>query len=337
MNIVYLIGNGFDLSVGLPTAYSDFYKYYLSQNTEDEEIIKFKKSIETTPDYWSDLEKALGQYTINLDTEEKINAIHKDLINNLKTYLKGVEADYDCDDSQSVLINQDLIFPEKKLFATDQQSIDIFKSKWSNVDSWQLKIITFNYTAILEKLIGFKTGQEKKIGISKQNRNIFLKEIEHIHGSILKNMALGLNDISQFSNETFHDSRILKNKYIKHELNKVARTGHDEVCQVWIKGANLICVFGLSFGITDLRWWQYIGDRLKGPDVLLILFYHIKNLNVDELEPAELFEEEVVVKNFFLNRTSLSDTDKEQVREKIFVSINSSMFKIDNDKFTYKL
>ena len=30
MKVVYLIGNGFDLNLGLKTSYSDFYTYYLN-------------------------------------------------------------------------------------------------------------------------------------------------------------------------------------------------------------------------------------------------------------------------------------------------------------------
>ena len=31
MNILYLIGNGFDLNLGLPTRYSDFLEYYFNR------------------------------------------------------------------------------------------------------------------------------------------------------------------------------------------------------------------------------------------------------------------------------------------------------------------
>jgi len=329
MNIVYLIGNGFDLSLDLPTAYSDFYNYYLDQPNRDPEIENLKNSIETDRVNWSDLEEALGKYTINLHTKEALIRLHKDLINNLRTYLEKIEADCNCDDSQNELINRYLIYPETILPYTDQQGIQTFKSKWSGHD-WQIKIITFNYTTILEKLISY-IGQQKRIGNTNYNRTVILKEIQHIHGSITKGMALGLNDPSQFLNETYREDRLLKNKYIKQKLNVVARTGHDDLCQVAIKGANLICVFGLSFGITDLRWWQYIGDRIMQRDILLILFYHNDKINLNDLDEAELYEEEDRVRNLFLTMTSLSDTDKEQVREKIFVSINSSMFKIDNE------
>ena len=32
MNIVYLIGNGFDLRLGLPTRYEDFLEFYKKQH-----------------------------------------------------------------------------------------------------------------------------------------------------------------------------------------------------------------------------------------------------------------------------------------------------------------
>ena len=34
MNITFLIGNGFDLNLGLATAYSDFVKYYKETDAE---------------------------------------------------------------------------------------------------------------------------------------------------------------------------------------------------------------------------------------------------------------------------------------------------------------
>ena len=39
MNITYLIGNGFDLNLGLRTRYTDFYDYYLNNTESDTENI----------------------------------------------------------------------------------------------------------------------------------------------------------------------------------------------------------------------------------------------------------------------------------------------------------
>ena len=67
----------------------------------------------------------------------------------------------------------------------------------------------------------------------------------------------------------------------------------------------------------------------------MIIFYHKNELNLADMDYAEIYEEEQEIKELFFDRTSLSDSEKQQVREKIFVSINSEMFKIDNDQFDY--
>ena len=61
MNIVYLIGNGFDINIGLKTRYKDFYDYYLALDSSgDNEHVKklkehLKETLSTDDKYWSDL------------------------------------------------------------------------------------------------------------------------------------------------------------------------------------------------------------------------------------------------------------------------------------------
>lgn len=42
MNTVFLIGNGFDLNLGMRTKYEHFYEYYLS-NQGDEDSVHIRK------------------------------------------------------------------------------------------------------------------------------------------------------------------------------------------------------------------------------------------------------------------------------------------------------
>jgi hypothetical protein len=42
MNIVYIIGNGFDLNLKLDTSYRDFYEYYKKQPSKDDNRRKEK-------------------------------------------------------------------------------------------------------------------------------------------------------------------------------------------------------------------------------------------------------------------------------------------------------
>ncbi|MBK7465948.1 MAG: hypothetical protein IPJ43_03540 [Saprospiraceae bacterium] len=40
MEILYIIGNGFDINLGMKTRYSDFYTYYKTTNSKSEAIQK---------------------------------------------------------------------------------------------------------------------------------------------------------------------------------------------------------------------------------------------------------------------------------------------------------
>ena len=65
---MYLIGNGFDLNLGLKSSYNDFYGFYKIQESDSYPVKNFKDNISNNIDKWSDLELALGEYTkeINL-------------------------------------------------------------------------------------------------------------------------------------------------------------------------------------------------------------------------------------------------------------------------------
>ena len=47
MNITFLVGNGFDLSAGLRTAYRDFYDWYCAQPSGNLDIQMFKTAFGT--------------------------------------------------------------------------------------------------------------------------------------------------------------------------------------------------------------------------------------------------------------------------------------------------
>ena len=63
MNITYLIGNGFDLNLGLKTKYADFLQEYRNIESGDLVIGKFKSDIANNLKHWADAESAFGEYT----------------------------------------------------------------------------------------------------------------------------------------------------------------------------------------------------------------------------------------------------------------------------------
>ena len=66
MNILFFIGNGFDINLGMKTRYSDFYKYYKDIESKSNVIQKLKEEIAERIVNWSDLE--LGFWEIYYKT-----------------------------------------------------------------------------------------------------------------------------------------------------------------------------------------------------------------------------------------------------------------------------
>lgn len=76
-NVTFLIGNGFDLNVGLKTRYIDFYKIYVIENENDSNIIRnFKKEILRSEAHgwrnWMDFEVGMGQQSKNFKGETPV-------------------------------------------------------------------------------------------------------------------------------------------------------------------------------------------------------------------------------------------------------------------------
>lgn len=91
MKITYIIGNGFDINLGLRTSYENFYKWYVRQSSEkDPDVVKkFKSEINNhiekkgTEINWSDLEYGLGQYSSEVPTNHFLE-LYMDIATGLK-------------------------------------------------------------------------------------------------------------------------------------------------------------------------------------------------------------------------------------------------------------
>ena len=83
MNITFLIGNGFDLNLGLKTRYTDFLEHYLQDSSDDgDEIKAFKEDIRQKEAQcasgeerlWANAELAFGRHTDDMVKQGKTAA-----------------------------------------------------------------------------------------------------------------------------------------------------------------------------------------------------------------------------------------------------------------------
>ena len=336
MNIVYLIGNGFDLNLGMRTKYEHFYEYYLS-NCEDNDSIhikNLKEDITKDKQNWSDLEEALGRYLNNIGINEAI-MLHSNLIRHLSKYFTSEENKFIFDEKQNSIFHNYLVYPHlnNRLLFVEKEEIDDNMMKWRG-NTWYVDIITFNYTKSIERLLGYNKDKRTPIGTyihKNTSYSIILSEIEHIHGFSDERMILGVNDVSQIINDKLRNETRIINRYVKSDCNNTYGWQHDEKCQKWINNATLICLFGLSFGETDKKWWEIIGERLiKGCKI--ILFEYNSNKQFNGNQGPDIQEEKEKVKDRFLSKTNIDEDLKGEIKNNIYVAYNTDMFKFDIKK-----
>lgn len=350
MKITYIIGNGFDLNIGLKTSYDDFYKYYSNQPTNSY-LIKYikdrlKKDIHVKDDSeginWSDLEEALGALTSEFDkyNEHKFRlyeTVFRDFYDKLIEYLKLEEQNLrDIKISDTNKLRNDLVYPDTYLRTADKQNLDPFINKFTNIQV-TVDIINFNYTNSFKILLNNSLENKYPIGINRFGGPAYLNSINHIHRTLERGIIMGVNDPSQISSELFRKDRKMNNLLIKPQLNKIQKELIDEKCQNIIKSSDLICIYGSSFGKTDRKWWELIVEQLLRKDCRIIIFkwgapvkyideYGDKEDEIRDLLLSHSNDDSIINDDKILSRILISDYPT-----KIFSSINNIIPTLENE------
>lgn len=336
MNITFLIGNGFDINLGLKTRYIDFYRYYTAQSRENDtdSIKEFKSEItkfiqndtqkgEDAID-WRDLEVALGKWTAKMK-EEDVESLYLNLNDNLKAYLIDEFKTFDPKAFDAQKFIHCLLDPVTGNFNRDRTN-DL-KAYWSGFPGPDyLNIINFNYTHTIERLSGFKGGP-MELGANFGRHATVLSNIYHIHQTLDdEEILVGLNDVSQIANKDFHNNRHICNLLVKPMTNALLGSGVNQDCEEIIASTNLFVIFGSSTGITDKKWWKAVFDRIQTANARLLLFVfgqkrpHM-NLALDDMS-------EVAIRSFLASAGIKDEAVLSSVLSNSYVFFKGGMFNL---------
>ena len=260
MKLLYIIGNGFDIALGMKTSYIDFYQYYLSQPSKDTDLINLKKDIEKHQyETWADLEMGLGKYTSSTSTPEVFLKCLEDIKMHLREYLKEQfdRRDYNRDYNKLL---EELYSPETFLDDQVRTRFDSYLNRFesSYASRRDVSIITLNYTSTIEDILGSRTTYP----------------ILHLHGTLDDGMVVGVNNLQQISNKAFQDELDVIEGFVKPEYNDSCLNEKNSKARHLIENANIIVFFGTSLGYSDKSWWKMIGERMiDSKDVLLLAYF----------------------------------------------------------------
>lgn len=283
MNITFLIGNGFDLNLGLKTKYTDFLSVYKHILQEDVDCVEyFKKYILKNEDLWVNVESAFGiateQFKIDKHTAEEYCTCHEDFCLKLAEYLIEQEQQLNYTDLNPYLVKgfSNGILNYKKGFRELEQSQLV--SAENNVGGGLIfNFVNFNYTQTLDMCISAVREKNSILGQRTHNRTTFdnhIGKVLHVHGTVHRDMVLGVNDVSQISDLSLfngYDDEYI-NEVIKQKTNEINEENTDEKVFELLKSSDLIYVYGMSTGITDKLWWERICQLMnKNSNLQLII------------------------------------------------------------------
>jgi hypothetical protein len=335
MQITFIVGNGFDLNLGLETNYSDFLaEYQRPKDTDSALIKKFKQDILQDQKLWASAEYAFGQYTKRF-REEGYNAAefiecYVDFCSALGSYLLGQEQRLNYTELKATLTNGFVDSIRNFLVGhKDSQKQIIQKSYALARGGFNFRFLCFNYTVTLDLMIDFVSKSPDVLGKRTVNGITTANDIKpaiHVHGYTDRDMVLGVNDISQIADSTLFDefSPEHLNQLIKIKANEMNEGNTDQNAEALLKNSDLIYVYGMSFGDTDALWWKRICEVMKERQSVHLLL-HCYDVPTDERLAITYQLYAAQKKQEFLRHCPFDDATKENLAQRIHIS-RSNLF-----------
>ena len=331
MNITFLIGNGFDVGVGMKSKFKDFFPIYKEKSKSKEKRIKqLSDEIEGNYETWADFEKALGEYTAKFTPETKQDFIDqiKDFQSEFIAYLQSESELIECDSEsigKQMAFSLDHFYLDGCLAWESETLIDGVFANHSNEDH-RYNFINFNYTDVLERCLEtIPSGIVRKRTPENKERNDRIGKMVHVHGKMGFHSIVGVNDVEQIANKEIAKDSQFSKFIIKPLINKALRNGNDADAIDMIRTSDIICIYGMSLGETDKKWWKLLMEWLSGNSRRQLVVYDYDS-QYNDVTPYEWMEKEDNIINKFKKYCSDTNINVENLRPRIHISINMNLF-----------
>lgn len=246
-----IVGNGFDLSMGFKTSYGDFMKSSYFPHEETSSLCSYLHKQYEENMGWIDIENELSEYSRILTTK-KLNAKKFNTILDIDS----LREEYDELKSSLKFYLQE---ETKRAFGPSPDNPAKRVIDQLPADS---KIISFNYTSIIERMT------RDRFCTSKGN-------LLHIHGSLAPydDIVFGVEDSAKLSKE--------------HVFLYKAHSRHLKVQEFsdWLNSAERIIFYGYSLGDTDRQYFENFFRKLCSSDNTYteLIFYYYGQASYDNL------------------------------------------------------
>lgn len=334
MRITFLVGNGFDISAGMKTSYRDFYEWYWEQDSDTDAVRKLKgiikADVEAGKENWADFEFAFGKYSENFSVEETSEYLdcYQDVQEKLWEYIKLQCGKYSLltTEAEKNLFRDGVMNFYKELQPKERAQLEGLINE-DRRNHMMAKVVSFNYSDLIDRCVEVLAASPLKTWGIPANINFSVeKKVIHPNGTIVKFPIVGVNDETQIANKEMLSVPNFKEMVIKPmAVDSLGQLWHSEAEQQ-IASSTIVCVYGMSIGATDAKWWRQLVEWLKGNGARhLIVFWYSKD-EKDDISVRKRIESIAKVKEQVLSFSKLREDVKETIIDRIHVVINTKSF-----------
>ncbi|MCU7618472.1 bacteriophage abortive infection AbiH family protein [Chryseobacterium sp. PBS4-4] len=262
---LFVIGNGFDITHGIPCKFSDFYMYLKRFRYDVLDYMEKYYDIEENSKLWSDFENALESNIVYDSLKEIINDYPPNLTSN---HCDWFEAETYVEQECQELLDYIRIGFEEWINFLEISSVD----KKFTLDSNDL-FMTFNYTETLENVYGIaeknilhihnKVGGKLIFGHGKETEKFNVKSALYGNENIFEMVdEYGNVESSEVGHEKFAEIEVIK------FYNKMRKPTEEVIDDNQLFFSNIseikeVIVWGLSYSDIDFPYIKKISKSIN--------------------------------------------------------------------------
>lgn len=350
VNVVFLVGNGFDLAAGLNTSAKDFIEEFVDRHCQKakEPCSPSERLAQTMTkeglENWSDYEKSIGMYAKSVASYDFSKIETSSPSEELIAAKEAVDSALsEMIERESERITKDYIERNVKscmgsvskwlgAFGTEHRD-EIFRS-FSHPLRFRYSFISFNYTSLFDKFYYaskeyFQSWLAEFYPGSFPSASHSLGGLCHAHGTIEDVPICGVNDPDQIADEKLKVNEGVVSAIVKPNIQRMFARDDDSLAMSIIGKAQIVCVFGMSLGSTDKRWWQRIVEWLRGNGNRYLIIFK-RGVSAQKITPAEYWRTVNEAKETLLCSAEIEDSNlRDSVSKRIFVANSSEVFVLE--------
>ncbi len=342
MRIAVLVGNGFDLSLGLETSPDAFLAEFVKENVHREDASDNRSAADSHPGErlaktiaveglkaWSAYEEKIGEYSKEYSLEnvedyfDEIDALQQFLTVWLSGEDERITEEFIKKNAGPCL--KSLAKFQDALPVRQKEAISALYAAHKSEDR-AFDILCFNYTSALRRMYDSLGGEGAALAGLSGNRAVRLGKFIYVHDSLKGVPVTGVNDVEQIANPDIAGDSRACSLLIKGEIqSSVLHKNDDSLGLSIIATAKLIVVFGMSFGKCDRRWWEKVLGRMRADKEVLLVLYVFSQDKV-RLTPLTLLRREASALRSLLDGAGFDSID--DIVDRIIVADSKSLFPV---------